>query len=67
MENGEINLGALAAEAVEGVCRLVAAFEDERTPYAASPNPARQLKFNDYTHLARLLEWGGGDGFEGDL
>ncbi|MEM7652164.1 MAG: double-strand break repair protein AddB [Pseudomonadota bacterium] len=67
VENGEINLGALAAEALEGVCRLVAAFEDERTPYAASPNTARQLKFNDYTHLARLLEWGVVDGFEGDL
>lgn len=54
----------LAAEALAGLQRLVAAFDDPATAYAAVPDPARASPFNDYAHLARIAEWSGpaGDG-----
>lgn len=47
---------ALAAE--QGLNRLVAAFADPATPYEAVPKPSRAPRFDDYSHLARLAEWG---------
>ncbi len=53
----------LAAAALAGLERLVAAFDDAATPYLAVPDPDAAPRFNDYAHLARLGEWsGGGDG-----
>ena len=46
------------AEARAGLARLIAAFDDETTPYRARPRPGAQPRFSDYDHLARLLEWG---------
>jgi ATP-dependent helicase/nuclease subunit B len=47
----------LAAEALEGLKRLVETFDDPATPYACQPHPARAPRFNDYDHLSRIAEW----------
>jgi ATP-dependent helicase/nuclease subunit B len=47
----------LAAEALDGLTGLIAAFDDETTPYAARPHPDRAPKYSDYLHLARVKEW----------
>jgi ATP-dependent helicase/nuclease subunit B len=47
----------LAADALEGLRRLVAVYDDESTPYLAVPNPIRAMRYNDYLHLARVQEW----------
>ncbi len=47
----------LADEALAGLKALVAAFDDEATPYAARPHPERAPKYSDYLHLARVREW----------
>ncbi len=48
---------ALAAQALEGLKRLVAEFDDPQTPYACRPRPELAPRFNDYEHLSRLAEW----------
>ncbi len=53
---------ALAADALAGLQRLVTAFDDPATAYAAVPDPARASPFNDYAHLARIAEWSGPTG-----
>ena len=56
-----------AAEARDGLARLVAAFDKPDTPYHAVPRPQWAARFNDYAHLARIKEWGAGGGAaEGD-
>ena len=55
----------MAAAALDGLQRLVAAYDDESTAYLSVPNPGRAGRFNDYLHLARVQEWsasGAGDG-----
>lgn len=52
----------LAAEARAGLERLIAAFDDPATPYAARPRPDFGPRFSDYDHLARLPEWSAGGG-----
>lgn len=47
----------LAAEALEGLRALVAAFDDDATPYEARPHPERAPRYSDYLHLARVREW----------
>jgi ATP-dependent helicase/nuclease subunit B len=56
----------LAAEAAAGLAALVAAFDDERTPYEARPHPEMAPKYSDFLHLARVREWAsaGEDGEE---
>ncbi|MFD1381144.1 double-strand break repair protein AddB [Fodinicurvata halophila] len=53
----EESLDDLARQALEGLERLVRAFEDPETAYHARPRPAYALAYNDYSHLARLKEW----------
>jgi ATP-dependent helicase/nuclease subunit B len=36
---------------------LIAAFDDEATPYLAQPRPAWAARYSDYGHLERLGEW----------
>ena len=48
----------LAAEAADGLTRVLDAFADPATPYLARPRPAAFIA-TDYDHLARLSEWGG--------
>lgn len=50
---------ALAAAALDGLERLVALFQDARTPYHARPRPSAAPRFSDYDHLARVREWSG--------
>ena len=47
----------LAADALEGLRKLVAIYDDESTPYLVVPNPTRAMRYNDYLHLARVQEW----------
>ncbi len=47
----------LAEEALTGLQRLVAAFDDPTTPYACQPRPERAPRFGDYDHLSRIAEW----------
>jgi ATP-dependent helicase/nuclease subunit B len=48
---------ALARAALQGLARLVAAFDDSATPYAARPRPDWAPRYSDYEHLARVKEW----------
>lgn len=56
------NLAELIARVRQGLEVLIETFDDETTSYHAIPNPGRAPKFNDYEHLARVLEWGGEEG-----
>ena len=53
---------ALAAEALDGLRGLLAAFDDPQTPFHAVPDSRHEPRFNDYAHLARIREWAGQDG-----
>jgi ATP-dependent helicase/nuclease subunit B len=44
-------------EALDGLRRLVEAFNDPDTAYTPVPRPEHQPRYNDYAHLARLKEW----------
>ncbi|MBP5858693.1 double-strand break repair protein AddB [Marivibrio halodurans] len=62
-----VDIGQIAPEALDGLHRLVARFDDPARAYTALPRPARAPRFNDYAHLARVAEWaradlGGGEG-----
>ena len=47
----------LARDAMEGLKRLILAFDDPATPYAARPRPDWAPRYSDYEHLARVKEW----------
>ncbi len=49
--------GVLAAEALEGLARLVAQYDDADTPYESIPRAAFAPAYSDYLHLARVQEW----------
>lgn len=49
--------GQLAAEAIEGLNRHIAHFDDEGTPYTVTRRAAFRYDFDDYAHLARVAEW----------
>ena len=48
---------ALAAKALAGLKRKVAAFDDPATPYLVKPHPMFLSRSGPYDHLARLKEW----------
>jgi ATP-dependent helicase/nuclease subunit B len=56
----------LAALALEGLKRLVIAFDSPDTVYQSMPDPEFAPRFSDYDHLARVKEWstGGPDELE---
>ena len=58
------DVGAVAAEALDGLGRRVAAYDDPATPYLSRPRPMFIGRFGEYDHLARVKEWlsGRGDG-----
>lgn len=56
---------ALAADALDGLHRLVAEFDRLETAYHAIPDPAYAPAYSDYAHLARIKEWSAG--VAGDL
>ena len=47
----------LAAEAVAGLQRFIAAFDDEATPYKALRRSRFTYDYDDFAHLARVAEW----------
>jgi len=51
----------LAADALRGLKKRVADFDDETTPYLSRPVPQFLSRFGDYDHLARVKEWMAGD------
>jgi ATP-dependent helicase/nuclease subunit B len=56
----------LAAEALAGLKRKIAGFDDPATPYLSRPHPMFLTRFGNYDHLARVKEWsrqgnGGGE------
>ncbi len=50
----------LPGEALAGLQRLIAAFDQEATPYLATP-PGPWSRFDAYEHLARADEWSSGE------
>lgn len=59
------DLQALAEETKRGLERLIASFDDERTPYRAVRRARFSYDYDDYAHLARAGEWSGSDGEDG--
>ncbi len=51
------DVSALAAEALQGLQRLVAAFDDPATPYRALRRSRFTYDYDAYAHLARIAEW----------
>ena len=47
----------LAEEALAGLARLIAVFDNPKTPYLAVPAATEAPRYSDYTHLARVGEW----------
>lgn len=52
---------ALAEQAREGLSKLIAAFDEPQTAYAALPRPYLVPRYNEYEHLARVKEWAAGE------
>jgi ATP-dependent helicase/nuclease subunit B len=44
-------------DALAGLARLIATFDDAATPYRSTPRPEKAPRYSDYTHLARVKEW----------
>jgi ATP-dependent helicase/nuclease subunit B len=57
-------LRARIDEALKGLQRLIAWYDDERHPYRSQPLPERAPRYSDYVHLARVKEWSPGGGLE---
>ncbi len=51
----------LSEQALAGLRRLIAAFDDERTAYVCRPRPEIAPLFSDYIHLARVPGWASAD------
>lgn len=51
------DLQVMVDEAREGLTNLVKAFNDEKTPYLATPKPDWAPRYNNYEHLSRVGEW----------
>ncbi len=50
----------LATEALDGLIRLIARYDDPATPYLARPRVRFLRDRGDYDHLARVAEWSAG-------
>lgn len=51
------NPAQTAADALQGLQNLVAAYDRVEAPYGSRPNPEHAPKYSDYEHLARVKEW----------
>lgn len=62
------DIARLAREQLFGLSRLIALFDQERTPYRALRRPGHDYRYDDYAHLARVKEWmdGAEDGDDGE-
>jgi ATP-dependent helicase/nuclease subunit B len=54
-------LDGLADAALEGLRRLIDAFDAPSTPYASLPRPHLAPRFSEVEHLARVKEWAAGE------
>jgi ATP-dependent helicase/nuclease subunit B len=61
------DIAALAEEALDGLKRHVARFDDEATPYRPLRRARFGYDFDDYAHLARVAEWSSGAVAEEDV
>jgi ATP-dependent helicase/nuclease subunit B len=50
-------IGERVAEALDGLRRLIAKFDDPATAYLSVPRPEKAPRYSDYAHLARIKEW----------
>lgn len=57
--DGKNDIDMLRAQTHDGVLRLLRQFRDPAQGYASLPDAGRVPKFSNYTHLARVEEWGG--------
>ncbi|MBR6409650.1 MAG: PD-(D/E)XK nuclease family protein [Alphaproteobacteria bacterium] len=57
----EKDVDLLVEKTEKQISELLRAFDDEKTPYLARPNPKHMPKYSDYEHLARVKEWASGD------
>ncbi len=57
-----VDLPTLTNQAERGLRRLIDRFGKPDTPYLARPRPDFVPRFDDYAHLARVLEWSAGGG-----
>lgn len=55
----------LAVQALDGVKRLVAQYDQPDTAYRALRRSKYRYDYDDYAHLARVKEWAASDGGEG--
>ena len=53
----DIGMAVFATEALDGLKRLIAQFDDPAHPYSALRRPGFRYDFDDYAHLARVGEW----------
>ncbi|MBN9282389.1 MAG: PD-(D/E)XK nuclease family protein, partial [Hyphomicrobium denitrificans] len=51
------DIGTLAAQARQGLERLIAEFDDPATPYRALRRPSYSYDYDAYAQLARVAEW----------
>jgi ATP-dependent helicase/nuclease subunit B len=51
------DVALLGKEALEGLKRLVAAYDREATPYRAMRRLKFKYDYDDFAHLARVAEW----------
>ncbi len=58
------DVGVLANDALQGLARLVARFDDAATPYRAVRRARFKYDYDSYAHLARVAEWAGARGEE---
>ncbi|AHB49728.1 double-strand break repair protein AddB [Hyphomicrobium nitrativorans NL23] len=54
------DVAALAAQALDGLKRHVARFDDPATPYRPLRRSGFNYDYDDYAHLARVAEWSSG-------
>ena len=57
--NKDSDLDTILEETKERIEKMIAAFDNEETPYLFNPNPKHQNAFSEYEHLARFKEWKG--------
>ena len=58
------DVATVAADALAGLTRRIARFDDPKTPYLSRPRPQFARAYGDYDHLARVKEWSTGGGEE---
>ena len=57
---GADDIAALARQALDGLKRHVARFDDAATPYRPLRRAGFSYDYDDYAHLARVAEWSSG-------